>query len=241
MQTPQPAEEKKQFVREKFSSISSHYDLLNSLLSLHIDRYWRWRTTRLLRHVPNGWVLDLCAGTLPLAMELTRQAPKRQVLAVDFCEDMLRAGISNIAREERSRRIHPVCGDGEALPVANSSCEGCTIAFGIRNLAQAEKGLSEMLRILKPGGRLIILEFSRPTNPIIKPVYNFYLNTVLPAVAGRISGDKEAYQYLASSIAAFYEPDTLMAMMRAAGFAEVRRVSLTFGIVSMYIGDREAV
>ena len=98
-----------------------------------------------------------------------------------------------------------------------------------------------MLRILKPGGRLIILEFSRPTNPIIKPVYNFYLNTVLPAVAGRISGDKEAYQYLASSIAAFYEPDTLMAMMRAAGFAEVRRVSLTFGIVSMYIGDREAV
>ena len=185
MQTPQQPEEKKQFVREKFSSISPHYDLLNSLLSLHIDRYWRWRTTRLLSHVPNGWVLDLCAGTLPLAMELTRQAPARQVLAVDFCEDMLRAGIGSIAGAERSRRIHPVCGDGEALPVSTSSCVGCTIAFGIRNLARADKGLSEMLRILKPGGRLIILEFSRPTNPLIKPVYNFYLNTVLPAVAGR--------------------------------------------------------
>lgn len=240
MQTQPQPEEKKQFVREKFSSISPHYDLLNSLLSLHIDRYWRWRTTRLLSHAPKGWVLDLCAGTLPLAMELTRQAPAREVLAVDFCEDMLHAGLVSVARENRSRRIHPVCGDGEAIPVATGSCAGCTIAFGIRNLAQADKGLSEMLRILKPGGRLIILEFSRPTNPIIKPVYNFYLNTILPAVAGRISGDKEAYEYLASSIAAFYEPETLMSMMRSAGFTKVRRVSLTFGIVSMYIGDKEA-
>ncbi len=240
MQTLQQPEEKKQFVREKFSSISPHYDLLNSLLSLHIDRYWRWRATRLLNHANNGWVLDLCAGTLPLAMELTRQAPARQVLAVDFCEDMLHAGLVSVAREERSRRIHPVCGDGETLPVASSSCAGCTIAFGIRNLARADKGLSEMLRILQPGGRLIILEFSRPANLIIKPVYNFYLNRVLPVVAGRISGDKEAYQYLASSIASFYEPKALMSMMRTAGFSGVRRVSLTFGIVSMYIGDKEA-
>ncbi len=239
MQTAPQPEDKKQFVREKFSSISSHYDLLNSLLSLHIDRYWRWRTTRQLSHAPNGWVLDLCAGTLPLSLELTRQAPGRKVLAIDFCEDMLRAGISSLPRDDRNGRIHTVCGDGEAIPAATSSCQGCTIAFGIRNLAHAEKGLSEMHRILVPGGRLIILEFSRPTNPIIKPLYTFYLNKLLPAVAGRISGDKEAYQYLASSIAAFYKPETLIAMMRTAGFHQVRRVALTFGIVSMYIGDKE--
>ncbi|NLZ18403.1 MAG: ubiquinone/menaquinone biosynthesis methyltransferase [Desulfobulbaceae bacterium] len=237
MHTPQQPEEKKQFVREKFSSISTHYDLLNSLLSLHIDRYWRWRTTRQLKHAPNGWVLDLCAGTLPLALELTRQAPGRRVLAVDFCEDMLRAGISRLPKDGVSRRIHPVCGDGEAIPVASSSCKGCTIAFGIRNLGTAERGLSEMHRILEPGGRLIILEFSRPTSPLIKPLYNFYLNKVLPVIAGRISGDKEAYQYLASSIAAFYEPQTLLGLMQAAGFQNVHRIALTFGIVSMYIGD----
>lgn len=238
MQSQQPPETKKQFVREKFSSISRHYDLLNSLLSLQIDRYWRWRTTRQLALAPTGWVLDLCAGTLPLALELTRQAPARQVLAVDFCEDMLRAGLNKLPRDGRQRRIHPLCGDGEAIPVASGSCAGCTIAFGIRNLARAEQGLSEMHRILVPGGRLIILEFSRPDNPIVKPLYNFYLNRLLPAVAGRISGDREAYQYLASSIAAFYEPETLMGLMRAAGFTEVHRISLTFGIVSMYIGEK---
>lgn len=239
MQTPQQPEEKRLFVKEKFSSISTHYDLLNSLLSLHIDRYWRWRTTRQLRHYPEGWVLDLCAGTLPLALELTRQAPARQVLAVDFCEDMLRAGLKTLPRDGRMGRIHPVCGDGEAIPVASSSCQGCTIAFGIRNLARAEQGLAEMYRILKPGGRLIILEFSRPTNPIIKPLYNFYLNKVLPVVAGRISGDKEAYQYLASSIAAFYEPETLLGLMQTAGFTKLCRITLSFGIVSMYIGDKD--
>ena len=154
---PKP-EEKKQFVREKFAAISRRYDLLNSLLSLHIDRYWRWRATRLLAHRPTGWVLDLCAGTLPLALELTRQAKSRQVLAVDFCEDMLGAGLKTLHRDGRLTRIHPVCGDGERLPVATNTCLGCTIAFGIRNLGSAEKGLAEMQRILAPGGRLISLD-----------------------------------------------------------------------------------
>ncbi len=238
MQSQQAPEEKKHFVREKFSSISGRYDLLNSLLSLQIDRYWRWRTTRQLAHIPRGRVLDLCAGTLPLALELTRQAPARQVLAVDFCEDMLRAGLHTLPRDERRHRIQPLCGDGEAIPLASASCAGCTIAFGIRNLARPERGLGEMYRILQTEGRLVILEFSRPTNPVVKPLYAFYLNRLLPAVAGRISGDKEAYQYLASSIAAFYEPETLMGLMRAAGFTGVRRIALTFGIVSMYIGEK---
>jgi demethylmenaquinone methyltransferase/2-methoxy-6-polyprenyl-1,4-benzoquinol methylase len=232
-------DEKKRFVKEKFSSISGKYDLLNSLLSLQIDRYWRWRTVRLLREFPGGWVMDLCAGTLPLSLELARQAPKRQVLSIDFCEDMLRAGASALPRDGRSERIYPVCGDGEIIPAPTNSFWGCTVAFGVRNLSRTLAGLEEMHRILRPTGKLLILEFSRPTNPIIKPLYNWYLNRVLPTVAGLISGDKEAYEYLASSIAAFYEPEELLSMMREAGFATAKRIPLTFGIVSIYIGIKE--
>ncbi len=232
----QNPEEKKKFVREKFSSISQDYDFLNSLLSFNIDRYWRWVTTRMLREFPEGVVLDLCAGTMPLTLELTRQAPKRQVLAVDFCEEMLRAGIKTLPRDQRSRRLQPVCGDGEKIPVASSSVWGITVAFGVRNLSRTDEGLREMHRVLKPGGKLLILEFSRPRNPLVKPLYNFYLNRVLPKLAGLISGDKEAYEYLASSIAGFYEPEELLRMMRQAGFAKVLRRPLTFGIVTIYVG-----
>ena len=235
---PKP-EDKKQFVREKFAAISPSYDFLNSLLSLRIDSLWRRRVARLFADRPEGRILDLCAGTLPLSLELSRQAPARQVLAVDFCEDMLRAGLLRLSADARAARILPVCGDGEAIPLAAASCIGCTIAFGIRNLAHADRGLAEMRRVLQPGGRLVILEFSRPANPVIKPLYHFYLHTVLPAVAGRISGDRAAYRYLADSIAAFYEPETLLDMMRQAGFANARRVPLTFGIVSLYVGEKE--
>lgn len=235
MNLPSP-QEKKRFVREKFSSISTSYDCINSLVSFQIDKYWRWVTTRELKEFPNGPVLDLCAGTLPLSLELTRQARGRQVLAIDFCEDMLRAGVEHLPADERRQRIMPVCGDGEEIPARDNSFWGCTVAFGVRNLSRVDKGLAEMCRVLKPGGKLLILEFSRPTNPIVKPMYFFYLNKILPLVAGLVSGDKEAYDYLASSIAGFYEPSELLAMMRAAGFARSYCRRLTFGIVSVYVG-----
>ncbi len=230
-------DEKKAFVRRKFAAISHRYDLLNSTLSLRIDAWWRWRTVRALRDLPPGPVLDLCAGTLPLSLELARQEPARQVLAVDFCEDMLRHGVAGMGHDRRRERIQPVCGDGEEIPVRDASCWACTVAFGVRNLARTERGLAEMRRILKPGGRLLILEFSRPTHPLVRPLYNFYLNRVLPRIAGLLSGDQEAYEYLASSIAAFYEPEELLAMMRHAGFARVSCRRLTFGIVTLYRGD----
>jgi demethylmenaquinone methyltransferase/2-methoxy-6-polyprenyl-1,4-benzoquinol methylase len=233
MQTP---DEKKTFVKEKFSSISHKYDFLNSILSFQIDRYWRWITTRELKMFPDGAVLDLCAGTLPLSLELTRQAPARQVVAIDFCEDMLRAGLKTLPRDNRRQRIFPVCGDGEKIPARDACFWGITVAFGVRNLGRTQDGLHEMYRVLRPGGKLLILEFSRPRNVIVKPIYSFYLNTVLPKVAGVVSGDKEAYEYLASSIAAFYEPEELLGMMKKAGFADVSRRPLTFGIVSVYIG-----
>ena len=229
-------DEKKAFVRSKFAAISTKYDLLNSVLSFQIDRYWRWVTTRELKGFPEGAVLDLCAGTLPLSLELTRQVRKRTVVAVDFCEDMLRAGVQNLPKDNRRLRIQPVCGDGEQIPVRDNSVWGITVAFGVRNLARTQQGLNEMHRVLQPGGKLLILEFSRPKNPVVKLVYNFYLNAILPRIAGVVSGDKEAYEYLASSIAAFYEPDELLGMMRTAGFMQPHHKPLTFGIVTVYVG-----
>jgi len=230
-------ESKKSYVREKFSSISARYDLLNSLLSLRLDSYWRWRTVRMLKDFPAGRVLDLCAGTMPLSRALVKAAPDREVMAVDFCYDMLHAGLRHHP-EKLARRIVPVCGDGEKIPAAAESFWGVTVAFGVRNLGRTMEGLREMHRVLRPGGRLLILEFSRPTAPVIKQVYNFYLNHILPKVAGLVSGDREAYEYLAGSIAAFYEPAELLRMMSEAGFAEVRRVPLTFGVVSVYVGQK---
>jgi demethylmenaquinone methyltransferase / 2-methoxy-6-polyprenyl-1,4-benzoquinol methylase len=230
------SQQKRQFVRDKFASISKRYDLLNSLLSLKIDRYWRWKTTRMLQEFSAGPVLDLCAGTLPLSLELTRQAKLRTVLSVDFCQEMLQEGVNSLPADERRNRIFPVCGDGEEIPAPDNTFHGCTVAFGVRNLSRTLKGLKEMHRVLRPGGKLLILEFSRPTNPVIKPLYALYLNRFLPWLAGRISGDREAYQYLATSIAAFYEPEELLSLMRNAGFTNVDRRPLTFGIVSIYVG-----
>jgi len=234
--TLQSVEEKKRFVRDKFAAISSKYDFLNSLLSLKVDSYWRWVTTRELKEFPEGAILDLCAGTLPLSLELTRQAPKRIVVAVDFCEDMLLSGLQSLPRDERKNRIGAVCGDGEEIPAASESFWGITVAFGVRNLARTEKGLTEMYRVLKPGGKLLILEFSRPRNRFFKPVYNFYLHRILPKVAGLVSGDKEAYEYLASSIAQFYEPEQLLSMIKEAGFSRQYCRPLTMGIVTIYVG-----
>jgi demethylmenaquinone methyltransferase/2-methoxy-6-polyprenyl-1,4-benzoquinol methylase len=169
-------------------------------------------------------------------LELTRQAPARQVLAVDFCEDMLRSGLSSMPGDNRKQRVTAVCGDGEEIPVGTESVWGVTVAFGVRNLARTEKGISEMWRVLKPGGKLLILEFSRPRNPVFKPIYNFYLNRVLPKIAGLVSGDKEAYEYLASSIAEFYEPEELLSMIRQAGFVKYHCRPLTMGVVTIYVG-----
>ena len=232
----QQPEDKKKFVRDKFSSISSRYDLLNSVLSFQVDKYWRWKTTKQLNQFKDGAVLDLCAGTLPLSLELTRQAKHRQVLAVDFCEDMLRSGVKTLPNDDRRDRIFPVCGDGEEIPAPDNTFWGCTVAFGVRNLSRTQQGLNEMHRVLKPNGKLLILEFSRPTNSIVKPLYNFYLNKVLPKIAGLVSGDKEAYEYLASSIAAFYEPEELLQMIDKAGFTSAERKPMTFGVVTLYIG-----
>ncbi len=175
---------------------------------------------------------------MPLSAEIVKQVP-RPVAAVDFCYEMLHFGAGQMKKDnKKAKYIIPVCGDGEDLPLPDLKFQGITIAFGVRNLSRPEQGLKEMLRVLKPGGKLAILEFSRPKNPLISLVYGLYLHRVLPFLAGIISGDREAYRYLADSIQGFYEPKVLAAMMRDVGFQDVKYRPMTMGVVTLYTGRR---
>ncbi len=234
--TLRTGKEKKEFVHDKFAAVSEKYDLLNSLLSCYVDHYWRWVAARELSAYPDEPVLDLCAGTLPLSHEVARQMP-RPVIALDFCFDMLKYGVNHM-KPWAEKMILPVCGDGEKLPLQDKSCAGITVAFGVRNLSRLDGGLREALRVLRPGGKMVILEFSRPANPLFGPLYMFYLRNILPHIGGMISGDAEAYRYLAESIEAFHAPPELADMMKTAGFHEVRYYPLTMGIVHIHTGIR---
>jgi demethylmenaquinone methyltransferase/2-methoxy-6-polyprenyl-1,4-benzoquinol methylase len=229
--------EKHAYVREMFSDIAPRYDLLNHLLSFNIDRRWRRRAIDALRweRRPEGQYLDLCAGTLDVAVELARQPGFRgRVLAADFAEPMLRAGTAKIT----GMNVHPVTADALALPVADASCAGALVAFGARNLASLEAGLGEVFRVLAPGARFVILEFSTPSSAIIRAGYHLYFHRVLPRIGGLISGNSGAYRYLPESVSHFPSPPRLAEHMRGAGFRDVSWTSLTLGIAAIHVGTR---
>ncbi|NPB09076.1 MAG: ubiquinone/menaquinone biosynthesis methyltransferase [Thermodesulfobacteria bacterium] len=224
--------EKKCYVREKFSRVTRRYDLVNTLGSFGLDHWWRYQAARELARFP-GPILDLCAGTLTLAKEIVRQRP-RLVMALDICWEMLAYGRLRLATHPALSFIRLLVGDAERLPFAAESFFGVSVAFGVRNLAHLERGLAEMVRVLKPGGKAVILEFSRPKAPLFAPVYRRYLRYFMPLLGGALTGDREAYEYLARSIAAFPEPEELAGLMREVGFSEVSYRPLTLGVVHLY-------
>ena len=224
------------WVRGMFGRVAHRYDLLNHLLSLNIDRYWRARTVRRLRPVlrrPAAAVLDICCGTgdLLLALEAERGGP---VLGSDFCHPMLLAARRKVARRHLSSVL--VEADALSLPLPDASLDLITAAFGFRNLANYQKGLAEMRRVLKAGGAAAILEFSQPDNPVLAALYNLYSEKVLPFVGGRLSGDRNAYRYLPDSVRRFPTSEQLAGAMRAAGFARVEFERMTGGIVALHVG-----
>ncbi|HEY5886024.1 MAG TPA: bifunctional demethylmenaquinone methyltransferase/2-methoxy-6-polyprenyl-1,4-benzoquinol methylase UbiE [Pyrinomonadaceae bacterium] len=225
-------------VREMFEGIAGRYDLLNHILSGNVDRRWRRVLTEKLHQVDVGEpVLDVACGTGDLSFEL-RQAGSDQVIGIDFCRPMLEIARSKV--RARNVELPFIEGDALNLPFADGSFGLVTIAFGLRNLSSVEHGVAELFRVLKPGGRLAVLEFSKPVVPFLSSIFGFYFSRVLPFIGGLISGSRTAYQYLPDSVRRFPEQKQLASLMRDAGFTEVSFENLSGGIAALHFGTRPA-
>ena len=223
-----------------FDAIAVRYDLLNHLLSGGIDYWWRRRAIRSLALTGRERVLDLCTGTGDLAIGAARARPgAARVVGVDFAGAMLGVARRKIDRDRLRDRIALVRGDATRIPVADRSVDAVTIAFGIRNVENVSAACAEMARVLKPGGRLAVLEFAVPAVPGWRSVYGWYLRHVLPRVGRAVSRHNGAYAYLPASIGAFETPDELVKILRQSGFAHVSAVPLTLGSVCLYVARRD--
>jgi demethylmenaquinone methyltransferase / 2-methoxy-6-polyprenyl-1,4-benzoquinol methylase len=230
-------------VREMFTRIAPRYDLLNHLLSGQMDKRWRARTARELRPIlerADARVLDLCCGTGDLAFSLARKA-KAKIIGADFSHTMLvRAGVKAVAEANGAAPIPFFEADALRLPFADGSFDLVTTAFGFRNLANYEAGLREILRVLKPGGTVALLEFTEPAPGFMGDAYRLYCEKVLPKVGGLISGDSAAYAYLPKSVARFFRPGELAGLMRQVGYADVRFILMMLRSVALHIAVKSA-
>lgn len=230
-------------VREMFASIAGRYDLLNHLLSGQMDKRWRRLVARRLRErlgSKEALVLDVACGTGDLSLELFEKIGAR-VVATDFCRPMLEVAAQKIAplAEADGRVAIPLIeGDALRLPFIDHSFDGVTIAFGLRNLSNVERGLAELFRVLKPGGSLAVLEFSKPVIPGFSFLFQVYFTKLLPFVGGLISGSRSAYQYLPDSVSRFPDQTELVARMQQVGFEGVEYQNLTGGIAALHLGMR---
>ena len=229
--------EKRAYVRRIFSEIAPRYDLLNHVLSLNVDRAWRRRALEALAWTarPEGVYLDLCAGTLDVGAQLaSRPGFRGLIVGADFAEPMLRAGVGKAP----ATTLVPVAADALELPLAEGSAAGAIVAFGIRNVADLDAALREVRRVLAPGARFVILEFTTPANPLVRAGYHAYFHHVLPLVGRVVSGHRTAYAYLPKSVAHFPREAALADRMRAAGFRDVTWTSLSLGIAAIHVGVR---
>jgi demethylmenaquinone methyltransferase/2-methoxy-6-polyprenyl-1,4-benzoquinol methylase len=223
-------------VRTMFSGIARRYDLLNHVLSVNIDRSWRRRVRKTLKNIlenENAVVLDLACGTGDLSIELQTNA-RGQIVGADFCRPMLVLAKSKTL--ERSLQVPYVEADALQLGFADESFDAVTIAFGLRNLANFRDGLTEIWRVLKPGGTLAILEFSTPPIPGFKSIFDLYFTRILPQIGGLVSGERSAYEYLPNSVAKFPDQKALVQLLRESGFEKVEYHNLTGGIAAIHVG-----
>ncbi|MDB5308297.1 MAG: ubiE [Gemmataceae bacterium] len=225
-----------------FGQIAPWYDFLNHALSLNIDRAWRARTTRLVPPGPAdaGPILDLCTGTGDLALAYDRAARGAvPIVGADFCHEMLVRAIEKTGGAGAGGRIRFLEADAQALPFPADTFQIVAVAFGLRNVTDTDRGLAEMVRVTRPGGRVAILEFSRPRNRVLGRVYSFYFRHILPRVGQLLARNQEnAYKYLPESVLRFPEYDVLAAKMRDHGLTEVRYELFTFGIATLYVGKK---
>lgn len=229
---------KKEQVEAMFDSIAPRYDLLNRVLSFGIDQRWRRQAVDLLRDASPRRILDVATGTADLALQVLTLEPEK-VIGVDISEEMLRIGRQKISEAGEEARVELRKGDSERLPFSDSQFDAALVAFGVRNFENLGRGLQEIQRVLRPGGKLVVLEFSHPRAFPVKQVYGFYSRYILPRVGGAVSGDAGAYKYLPDSVAAFPDGEDFLSQLDLVGFGELLWKPLTFGVASLYRGTAQ--
>lgn len=228
-------------IRRMFGHIAPSYDFLNHLLSLNVDRFWRWRATKLVPpQEGQAPILDLCTGTGDLALAYDRAARGRvAIVGADFCHEMLVLAAKKIGQRQAQQRIRFLEADAQRLPFADNFFQITTVAFGLRNVTDTDRGLAEMVRVTQPGGRVAILEFSQPRHWLLGKLYRFYFQRILPRIGQTLSRSREnAYHYLPASVMEFPDGPELAERLRRHGLDEVRWYRLTFGIATLYVGRK---
>jgi demethylmenaquinone methyltransferase / 2-methoxy-6-polyprenyl-1,4-benzoquinol methylase len=227
----------KHYVRSLFDSIAYRYDLLNHLLSGGVDFYWRRKAIERLREISPEKILDVATGTADFAVAALRLHPQT-VIGIDISPNMLSLANDKIRRKGYEKTIELRLGEAEQIELPEGSMDATIVAFGARNFEHLARGLGEMHRVLRPGGRIVVLEFSRPARFPFKQIYFFYFRTVLPVVGRIVSKSKEAYTYLPDTVMRFPEGEDFCAILRDIGFHSVHQQRLTFGIATIYSGDK---
>ena len=226
---------KKEQVASMFDKIAHSYDFLNHFLSLGIDKIWRRKAIKELELSKPKYILDVATGTGDFALEALKLNPDK-IIGIDISNGMLDIARNKIIEKHLQAKFEVRNGDSEQLDFENSTFDAVTVSFGVRNFENLQKGISEIFRVLKPGGKVVILEFSRPTIFPVKQVYNFYFFSILPTFGQLFSKDQRAYNYLPESVAAFPDGESFIAVLKQAGFSNTTNKTLTFGISSIYTG-----
>lgn len=230
--------EKKQQVAEMFNSIAGKYDFMNRFLSAGIDVKWRKKAINLLKPLHPQQVLDVATGTGDVAILTHKLLQPQKITGIDISEGMLQVGREKINKLGLGAVIDLQKGDSETIHFPDNSFDAITVAFGVRNFQHLEKGLKEMYRVLKPGGKLVVLEFSRPKEPVFKTVYNLYMNLLAPGIGKMLAKNREAYQYLNDSVQAFPEREQFVDIMKGVGYSDTSFDPLTMGICCIYSGNK---
>lgn len=229
---------KKRQVAAMFDKIAFRYDFLNHFLSCGIDVLWRKKAIRELMEVKPRLVLDVATGTGDVAIMTHKYLQPEKIIGIDISEGMLQLGRKKIANLLLNKHIELLNGDSEAINFPPDTFDAITVAFGVRNFENLEKGLLEMYRVLRPGGKVVILEFSKPKQPAFRGLYNFYMRIVAPGVASWLSKNREAYQYLNKSVKAFPEGETFLHILQQTGFTNTSLKRLSLGICTIYCGRK---
>lgn len=230
--------EKKDQVAGMFDNISHRYDFLNRFLSLGIDQGWRKKALKLLIDKHPDYILDVATGTADVAIMAAKVLNPKKIVGIDISNGMLNVGREKIKKQNLESIIELQEGDSAAINFDDNSFDAVTVAFGVRNFQHLEKGMSEIKRVLKPGGKLVVLEFSRPSLPIVKQVYNFYMLTITPTFGKLFSKNKDAYKYLDASIRKFPEGNSFLKILQDVGYKKTLSKKLTLGICSIYSAEK---